>query len=171
MIQLEHLPVVRVESLVRCPVSEAFHALTDPEVITKFWLSRVSGPLQTGTRVHWEFMVRGASAETVASEIVPNERVAFQWDDGTTVEWTFSEYEGYGSRVVVTQSGFNGTPDEVVAMTLEATSGFTLVLSELKVLLERGFTPNLVKDKALLIERARAEGNAPAEGSAMRLQS
>lgn len=154
MLQLERPPVVRVEILVRRPVSETFRALMDPEVLTTFWLARVSGPLQVGKRVHWEFMVRGASAETDVKAIVPDERIAFQWDDGTLVEWNFAEDKGHGTRVVVTQSGFRGTPDEVVAMALEATSGFTLVLGELKLLLERGLSANLVKDKALLIERA-----------------
>jgi hypothetical protein len=55
----------------------------------------------------------------------------------------------------VTESGFRGGADEVVAQAIEATAGFTLVLSELKALLEHGKALNLVRDKARLIEESK----------------
>lgn len=53
---------------------------------------------------------------------------------------------------MVTHSGFTGSGDEMVAQALNATSGFTIVMCELKAYLERGEGVGLVKDKAILIE-------------------
>ena len=52
----------------------------------------------------------------------------------------------------VSAEGFRGK--DTVKQAINATEGFTIVLCELKVLLESGHTASLVKDKAGLIERS-----------------
>jgi uncharacterized protein YndB with AHSA1/START domain len=144
-------PVARVELLLRCARSKAFSAFVEPELLTRFWLSKASGRLESGRQVHWEFLVPGASAEVTVEGIVENESIRTVWEDGSHVEWTFAEHALGGTVVAVTQWGFPGGPEEVLAQALDATSGFTLVLAELKVLLEQGRGANIVSDKAALI--------------------
>jgi uncharacterized protein YndB with AHSA1/START domain len=105
--------------------------------------------------VQWEFLVPGASARVRVHAIVQNERIEISWDDGTRVEWTFQEHPLGGTVVSVTQSGFDGEPQRVMAQALDATAGFSLVLAELKVLLERGAAANIVRDKAALIAASK----------------
>lgn len=150
-------PTVRVELLIRCPPAAAFSAFVQPELLTRFWLSKASDALAKGRVVHWDFMVPGASASVTVEELVDAERIRIRWDDGTRSEWTFREQGTLGGTVVtVTQWGFQGAPEEVVAQALEATSGFALVLAELKVLLEQGTAANIVRDKAALLSAARS---------------
>lgn len=144
-------PVARVELLIRCAPSAAFAAFVQPELLTRFWLSKASGPLVRGGQVRWEFLVPGATAQLQVDDIRENERIEGTWDDGSHVEWTFREHALGGTVVTVTQSGFQGEPASVVAQALDATAGFSLVLAELKVLLEQGKAANIVRDKAALI--------------------
>lgn len=151
MAQLERAPVARAKILVRAPAKDAYDAFVQPETLTKFWLANASAPLTVGQRVRWRFMVPGAADDVDAKVLEPNERIVVAWSDGTTTEWTFDPCVDGGTIVTVEQSGFTGSGDEIVATAIEATQGYTLVLSDLKLLLERGSAMNLVKDKATLI--------------------
>ena len=51
--------------------------------------------------------------------------------------------------VEVTDQGFIGTGDEIVAKALDYTGGFTIVLIGLKALLEHGLNLDLIRDKFL----------------------
>lgn len=148
-------PVASVELLIRCTPGSAFSAFVEPATLTRFWLSKASAPLAPGGRARWEFMVPGATAQLSVEAFVPNQRIQIAWDDGTHVEWTFQEHTLGGTVVKVRQWGFQGSRDEVVALALDATAGFTLVLAELKVLLEQGTAANIVRDKAALIAAAQ----------------
>jgi hypothetical protein len=71
------------------------------------------------------------------------------------VEWRFTAHPAGGTIVTINQTGFAGDPAEAVASALDATQGFTLVLCELKALLESGASLHAVRDKAALIEANR----------------
>jgi uncharacterized protein YndB with AHSA1/START domain len=144
-------PIAKVNMLVRRPPAEVFDAFVRPEILTKFWLSRASGPLEPGKTVTWEFMVPGASAETYVAEMVRDRLIRISWDDGTTVSFTFEPYSDGGTRVEVVNGGFSGNAEEVMEAALEATQGFTIVLCDLKATLEHGQSLGFVRDKALLI--------------------
>ena len=47
----------------------------------------------------------------------------------------------------IENTGFTGNDDEVVAKAIDSTGGFTLVLCELKALLERGIAMRYGPDK------------------------
>jgi hypothetical protein len=49
--------------------------------------------------------------------------------------------------VTITNHGFRGGDDEVVAQALDSMGGFTLVLAGAKALLEHGIELNLVADR------------------------
>ena len=145
-------PVAKVSMLVRCPPAEVFEAFVSPEFLTKFWLSRASGPLEPGKTVTWDFMVPGASAKTHVVEMLRDRLIRLSWDDGTTVSFAFEPYSDGGTRIEVVNGGFSGDAAEVMEAALEATQGFAIVLCDLKVTLEHGRSMGLVRDKALLIE-------------------
>jgi uncharacterized protein YndB with AHSA1/START domain len=151
-------PIAKVSMLVRCPPAKVFEAFVSPELLTKFWLSRSSGPLVQGTTVTWDFMVPGASAKTHVEEMVRDRLIRLSWDDGTKVSFAF-EPRSDGTRVEVINEGFSGDAQEAIESALEATQGFTIVLCELKATLEQGRSMGFVRDKALLIQaKQSAEG-------------
>lgn len=141
----------KVSVLVRKSVREVFATVTDPVAITKFWLARASGPLELGHTVQWDFMVPGSSVETTVTGLETDKLITISWSDGTTVKWIFDPH-AFGTHLTVENSGFDGSHMDVVKAALEATQGFTIVLCDLKTLLERGHQMDLSRDKAVLIE-------------------
>jgi uncharacterized protein YndB with AHSA1/START domain len=144
-------PVARVELSIRKPGRDVFRAFVEPAWLERFWLEKSSGPLVLGERVEWEFLVPGVKATARVTALEENRFLAIEWDDGTRVEWTFDERENGVTVVRIENSGFAGNEDEAVATAIESTQGFAIVLCDLKVLLETGQSPNLVRDKASLI--------------------
>lgn len=63
------------------------------------------------------------------------------------MEWLFEELPGAGTFASIRNSGFVGTPEEVIPRVVDATEGFTLVLAGLKAYLEHGIALNLVADR------------------------
>lgn len=151
------MAVARVEMLVHKPVTEVFRAFVDPVWLTQFWLARSSGPLELGQSVEWEFMVPGAKVTTYVKAIEKDTRIAVDWSDGTSVEWRFEPRDDGATRVSIDHGGFQGTSEKIAATAIEATQGFSIVLCDLKVLLETGSSPHLVRDKARLIREVSAE--------------
>lgn len=145
-------PVAKVQILIRKPVSEVFRAITTPEGLEQFWLSKASGPLKPNATVQWDFMVPGISDRVTVKQFDPDSNLLVEFSDGTAARWQLTSRADGHTKLEVSNWGFKGTPEEVVEQALESTQGFTLVLSDLKVFLEQGRSPNLTRDKALLIE-------------------
>ncbi|MGQ0551131.1 MAG: SRPBCC domain-containing protein [Armatimonadota bacterium] len=143
--------VGKAEMLIRHPVREVFNAFVDPDTITKFWLESTTGPLSKGAQVEWRFMVPGATEAVTVTAFEVDRHIAFDWSDGISVDMKFADDGDSVTRLAVEVSGFReNAVDEVVG----ATEGFSIVVCDLKTLLETGRSANLVRDKAELIARS-----------------
>ena len=140
--------VAQASMLVRRAPADVFRAFVDPGTLTQFWLDAASGPLAPGAKVTWQFMVPGASDELTVTAFEEPRRIAFDWSDGTSVDLRFDGH-GDGTKVSVTMRGFQG--EGAAAAVVDATEGFSIVLCDLKTLLETGRSAQLVRDKARLI--------------------
>jgi uncharacterized protein YndB with AHSA1/START domain len=149
---LKRRPVAKTEMLIRKPVAEVFAAFTEPERITKFWLAHASGRLEAGARVHWDFIVQGAATDVEVEKLEANQRILIRWSDGDTVDFRFSRRGDSETFLSIENSGFSGDDDEAVAKAVDSTGGFTLVLCELKALLEHGISMNYGPDKFCDVE-------------------
>jgi uncharacterized protein YndB with AHSA1/START domain len=144
--------VARADMLIRRPVAEVFDAFVRPEMITQFWLESTSGPLRQGAKVEWRFMVPGAVETVTVTAFENRRRISFDWSDSISVNMQFEELNDGTTRVTVEAAGFKG--DQPESEVVNATEGFTIVLCDLKILLEIGRSGNLVRDKAELIGRS-----------------
>ena len=136
--------------LIRRPVAEVFEAFVDPTTTSQFWFTKGSGRLEPGAQVQWEWEMYHASAQVRVKAMEPNRRILIEWsgyDAPTTVDWRFTAVTDDTTFVSITNAGFTGDGDAVVAQALDATGGFTLVLAGLKALLEHGIRLNLVADR------------------------
>lgn len=150
--------VARASMLIRRPAAEVFDAFVHPDKITKFWLEGTTGPLAKGAQVRWRFMVPGATETVTVTALEHPRRIAFDWSDGNSVNIAFEAHDPGATRVVVEVAGFgNESPVDQVVNTTE---GFSIVLCDLKTLLESGRSANLVRDKAELIAASRPGGPA-----------
>lgn len=144
--------MARAAMLIRQPIGEVFEAFVRPDQLTRFWLEAASGPLAMGTRVTWHFMVPGASESVTVTAFERPRLIAFDWSDGLHVRLGFEDPNPGVTRVTAEVSGF--AADAQVADIVNATEGFSIVLCDLKTLLETGRSANLVRDKAALITAA-----------------
>jgi uncharacterized protein YndB with AHSA1/START domain len=142
--------VAKAKVLIRCPALKAFDAFVQPELITRFWLQATSGPLAAGAQVEWQFMVPGATEHVNVTKLDQPQHIAFTWSGGgLDVDIRFSALQNDITVVSVEVRGFKG--EDQLDQVVDATEGFSIVLCDLKIFLESGRSPNLVKDKAELI--------------------
>jgi len=144
-------PVVKMSMRIRKPVAEVFEAFANPDITTKFWFNRATGGrLEPGKTVQWHWDIFDATAEVDVKAIEKNERIEIEWGDAngkTPVEWVFTPRSDDTTYVEVTNSGFTGDGDEIMATALDSTGGFALVLAAAKAYLEHGVDLKIVEDK------------------------
>lgn len=141
-------PTVQAQMLVRRPIDEVFNAFVDPAITTRFWFTRSSGKLEPDAKVTWEWETYGVSADVHVKAIEPPTRILIEWDEpATAVEWRFTSLGAESTLVQISNTGFQGTAEEIVGMALDSMGGFTLVLAGLKAWLEHGIALNLVADR------------------------
>lgn len=139
----------KAEMLVRSSAQSVFDAFVDPGTLARFWLDKASGPLAPGATVQWEFKVPGARETVEVTHFDAPRRLGFNWSDGVHVDMAFTAHPSGATVASVVATGF-GTADAAIG----ATEGFSVVLCDLKTLLESGRSANLVRDKAALIAGA-----------------
>ncbi|MFB3162097.1 SRPBCC family protein [Neobacillus sp. 179-J 1A1 HS] len=148
MITLNEKPVVKAEMLIRKPVEEVYEAFINPEITTKFWFTKSSGRLEEGKTIRWDWEMYGVGDELFVKEMEKNKLIRIEWTDGTQVEWIFTPRADNQTFVSITNDGFSGSGDEMIARAIDSMGGYTMVLSGLKAYLEHNIQLNLVADKA-----------------------
>lgn len=144
---LQTEPIVKAQMLIRRPVAEVFEAFVDPAITTRFWFTKSSGRLEPGKQVRWDWEMYGVFADVDVKAVEPNRRILIEWDDPPRpVEWVFTAREDNTTLVSITNSGFRGSEDEIVAQAIDAMGGFVMVLAGAKALLEHNIVLNLVAD-------------------------
>jgi uncharacterized protein YndB with AHSA1/START domain len=153
------MPIVaRAEMLIRRPASVVFNALVQPASLRKFWLKSASAPLSKGAKVHWEFLVPGATETVDVTRFIAGEALSFVWSGGKAVQMRFHARGRSSSVVEVEVRGFKG--GSATSEAVSTTEGFAIVLCDLKSLLEKGKSGGMVRDKAALIAAALKEPRA-----------
>jgi uncharacterized protein YndB with AHSA1/START domain len=144
----ENLKCAEAQMLIRKPVDKVFEALIDPAITKNFWFTKGSGKLEVNKKVTWEWEMYNVTTPVVAKEILPNEKIVFEWDEEPkTVEFKFKTLNDGSTFVTVTECGYDMTDDELLAVIKRSTGGFTTVLDGLKAFLEHDIKLNLVADK------------------------
>ena len=137
--------------LIRRPVDEVFEAFVNPEITRRFWFTSASGPLETGKHVVWKWEMYGVSADVRVKDVKKNSQIVVEWGDEvngfTTVEWRFVPHDN-ATFVTISEHGYRGSGDEVVAKAIDSMGGFSFVLAAAKAWLEHGIVLALVADHA-----------------------
>jgi uncharacterized protein YndB with AHSA1/START domain len=144
---LQNAPVVKTQMLIRRPVAEVFEAFVNPAITTRFWFTKSSGSVEPGKDVRWEWEMYGVSTVVRVKAVERDRRILIEWDDPPCpVEWVFTPRPDQTTLVSISNWGFHGTDDEIVAGAIDSMGGFSFVLAALKALLEHGVELNLVAD-------------------------
>lgn len=147
---------VHVSMFIDAPAARIYEAFVEPAVLTQFWLSGASAPLQVGETVEWRFMVAGVVDQVTAEQLDPGKLIAWRWSDRSKVTIELERFAG-GNAVTIVQDDIGGTDAERVDVVTNGTEGFAIVLCDLKTLLETGTSAGLTKSKARLIEAKLAQ--------------
>jgi uncharacterized protein YndB with AHSA1/START domain len=142
--------IAKTEMLIRRPAAEVFEAFINPEITTKFWFTKSSGRLETGQQVRWDWEMYNSGTDVSVKAIEPNKRILVEWmafATPTTIEWVFTSRPDDTTFVRITNSGFQGTAEEIAEQAISSTEGFTFVLAGLKALLEHNLNLNLIADR------------------------
>jgi len=136
------------QMLIRKPVEEVFEAIINPSITKNFWFTKGSGRLEVDKKITWEWEMYNVSTIVIAREILPNQRILFEWDSpAKAVEFNFKELDDDSTFVTVTESGYDKKGDELIAAIKDSTGGFTTMLDGLKAFLEYRINLNLIADK------------------------
>jgi len=136
--------------LIRKPVSEVFDAFINPAVTTKIWFTKSTGILEQGKSVEWTWEMYNHTVPVTVTGVELNRHIMIQWgnyEEKTDVSWTFTALGEDKTFVSIVNSGFKGDTDQLIAQVRDSTEGFTLVLANLKALLEHNIRLNLVGDR------------------------
>ncbi len=142
--------IAKTEMSIRRPVAEVFEAFIDPAITTKFWFTKSSGRLETGKQIRWDWEMYNSGTDVNVKAIEPNKRILVEgmaFGAPTTIEWTFTAGPDNTTFVSITNSGFQGTDEEIAEQAIGSTEGFTFVLAGLKALLEHNINLNLIADR------------------------
>jgi len=136
------------QMLIRKPAATVFEAFIDPSLTRNFWFTGSSGRLEEGREVIWEWEMYGVSTTVTAREIVPDEKIVFEWGNpATTVVFVFKRLHDGATYVTAKEYGYRAEGDALLAVIRDSTGGFTTVLDGLKAFLEHGIRLNLIGDK------------------------
>ncbi|MFT9847020.1 SRPBCC family protein [Aneurinibacillus sp. REN35] len=148
MADLNNVPIVKAEMLIRRPVEDVFEAFIEPTITTKFWFTKSSGRVEAGRHIRWEWEMYGVADDIYVKEVEQNKRILIESSDNTIVEWIFTPEADTETFVTITNSRFTGSEEEVVNQAIDAMGGYTMVLCGLKALLEHNITLDLISDRA-----------------------
>ncbi len=139
----------RAEMLIRKPMDVVFEAIVDPEITTRIWFTKSSGRLEAGKEVVWEWEQYNHTVKVQVLEVIPGKYIKLDWgnyEQPSTVEWHFKMMKD-GTFVSVVNTIEQADPEKMIAEVRDSTEGFTLVLANLKALLEHDIRLNLVTDR------------------------
>lgn len=139
----------KAEMLIRKDIAEVFEAIVNPEITTRIWFTKSSGWLEAGKTIHWEWEMYNHSVDVKVLELITDQQITFDWgnyEHPSKVIWSFTQKKE-GTFVSVTNEITQGDPQKLVAEVRDSTEGFTLVLANLKALLEHGIELQLVADR------------------------
>lgn len=143
------LPFAKAAMLIRKPISEVFNAFVDPEITTKIWFTKSSGTLDVGETITWTWEMFNHTVDIVVKSLILEERIQIQWGENKNalVNWKFTKIDNSQTFVTITNTGFIGSSEDLIAQIRDTTEGFTLVLANLKAYLEYGILLDLVVDR------------------------
>jgi uncharacterized protein YndB with AHSA1/START domain len=141
-------PIMATQMIIRKPINQVFEAFVDPRITTKIWFTKSSGKLEPHARVTWEWEMYNVSSKVIVKEFEQDKRIVVEWneDNPTTIEWRFSPYQNDATFVIIKESGYKGTGDDMVAQAIGSMGGFSFLLASAKAFLEHGIALNLVRD-------------------------
>jgi uncharacterized protein YndB with AHSA1/START domain len=108
--------MIRREIVLPAPREEVWEALTDPDRLAEWFANDVDLDLRPGGGASFRWS-NGEERSATVTEIDPERRLAFEWDDEGEVEFTLDD-AGDGTRLTVVETA----PAWTTALDLQASA-------------------------------------------------
>jgi uncharacterized protein YndB with AHSA1/START domain len=108
--------MIRREIVLPAPREEVWEALTDPDRLAEWFANEVDFDLRPGGGASFRWS-NGEERSATVTEIDPERRLAFEWDDEGEVEFTLDD-AGDGTRLTVVETA----PAWTTALDLQASA-------------------------------------------------
>ena len=108
--------MIRKEILLPASRDEVWSALTDPEELERWFANDVELDLRPGGEARFSWG-NGESRTAIVTEVEPEERLAFEWDEEGEVEFTLDD-DDEGTRLTVVET----SPAWTTALALQASA-------------------------------------------------
>lgn len=118
-------------------VDEVFNAIVNPDIMSKYFISESTGPLEPGKEVFWKFPEFPDKYPVKGGSIEKNRSVSFIWDDVIVVTINLEEQDDKSTLVKVTEDGKDFS-EENLKWALGNTEGWANFLACMKAYLEYG---------------------------------
>lgn len=131
---------VNVEDRILKARNDVFDAIVDPARMSRYFISRGSGPMRAGTTVEWEFADVGAKVLVDVIEIEENRRIVYEFaatGPKTRVTIELKPDDPGATLVAINEAGWSMGP-EGVSRAMGQTAGWTYFLCCLKAYLQYG---------------------------------
>lgn len=131
--------VARVSLPVRRPRREVFLALTDPDMLSRFWPRCAGGlRLQTGVETEWRLGTGDDPVTVTCVQVEEDSLVRLTLSTGARIALILDRFEEGGTVVHYCECGFGAEGEVTATRIASVTSAAALMLADLKSLLERG---------------------------------
>ncbi|RXK80737.1 SRPBCC domain-containing protein [Filimonas effusa] len=137
---MDQILVAKAKIQVQKPAAEVFDAITDPDKMSQYFISKGSGRLDAGKTVEWTFPEFPDSFPVRVGNIEQDKYISFHWDNGTRemlVEMTLTEASNNSTIIAITEK--DAPIDDVgLKWVISNTEGWTNFLACLKAWMEYG---------------------------------
>ncbi|MGV8815917.1 MAG: SRPBCC domain-containing protein [Gelidibacter sp.] len=119
------------------PIEEVFEGIVNPDIMTKYFISESSGPLESGKEVVWKFPEFEDRFPIKEIETETNHSISFVWDPETVVYITLEKLPDNSTIVRVSENG-KEMNEANLKWALENSGGWANFLACMKAYLEYG---------------------------------
>lgn len=122
------------------PVSIVFTAIVNPEILSNFFISRASGPVEAGKTITWYFDDVEHQLSVLVKTVIENECIIFEWSASgitTQVDIVLTAIDQNSTSIAIIESTFP-LDDNGVSKALQQTQGWTDFICSLKAFLYCG---------------------------------
>jgi len=122
---------------IQIPIEEVFEGIVNPAKMTKYFISKSSGRMESGKEVLWKFPEFADKYPVKVINLEVNRSISFVWDPETVVYITLEKLTDESTLVRVNESG-KELNENNLKWVLENTEGWANFLACMKAYLEYG---------------------------------
>jgi uncharacterized protein YndB with AHSA1/START domain len=135
-------PKFQVQLKIRKPAAGVFDAVVNPDKLSGYFVQKSTGPMTPGATVMWKFPELEDEFPVIVGEVVPNERLTFEWEAAeggyqTLVEMEFKPLDDANTMVVIRESGWR-TTEKGIESSYGNAGGWMHMMACMKAYLEYG---------------------------------